>query len=74
MGAGAVALALTGVLLTRPTASAPNVSRQQVHLWNHTLEPSLSPGSDAVADVLARRPLDCLCDYRRKAEEGAGGG
>ena len=56
VGAGAVALALTGVLLTRPTASAPSVSRQQVHLWNHTLEPSLSPGSRAVATQAAIAP------------------
>ncbi len=55
-GAGAVALALTGVLLTRPAASESSVSRQQVHLWNHTLEPSLSPGSRAVATQAAIAP------------------
>ncbi|MEO7520342.1 MAG: LpqB family beta-propeller domain-containing protein [Gemmatimonas sp.] len=53
VGAGAVALALAGVLLARPHPSAPSVSRQQVHLWNHTLEPALSPGSRAVATQAA---------------------
>ncbi|WP_373069089.1 serine/threonine-protein kinase [Gemmatimonas sp.] len=57
VGAGTVALALTGVRLTRPTASAPSVSRQQVHLWNHTFEPSLSPGFRAVATQTAIDPM-----------------
>ena len=56
LGSGAAALAMTGVLFARPPASAPSVSRQQVHLWNHTLEPSLSPGSRAVASQAAIAP------------------
>jgi serine/threonine-protein kinase len=56
VGATAVALATVALPRARPTTSEGAVSRQEVHLWDHTLEPALSPGSRAVATQAAIAP------------------